>query len=105
MMSFGNYVVADQSRPRGIRRYPFVSEKVTKIERCTSVSVQLSEGFGWARMGVPPRGRVLPRRGHVSGRTPTQIYNSGFSVSGMRFSRQSYVSAGHYFAEIHPTCF
>src|SRR4029434_8046281 len=62
------------------RRYPFVSEKVTKIERCTSVSVQLSEGLGWARMGVPPRGRVLPRRGYVSGRTPTQIYNSGFRL-------------------------
>ena len=48
MMSFGNDVVVDQSRPRGIRRYPFISEKVTKIERCTSVSVQLSEGLRWA---------------------------------------------------------
>src|SRR4029434_7471369 len=40
--------LADQSQPRGYPSLSFVSEKVTKIERCTSVSVQLSEGLGWA---------------------------------------------------------
>src|SRR4029434_2923117 len=80
--------LADQSQPRG---YPLLSVRIRKsyknrevhvgVRRCPSVSVQLSEGFGCAPMGVPPRGRVLPRRGYVSVSVQMDNYKSSITFS------------------------
>src|SRR4029434_7870531 len=80
MMSLGNDFVSGPITAKGvsvaIRSYP---KKLQKIERCTSVSVQLSEGLGWARMGVPPRRVVCPRRGYVSVSVQTDDYKSSIT--------------------------
>src|SRR4029434_123554 len=68
--------LADQSQPRG---YPSLSVRIRKSYKNREVHVCVRPALRRARMGVPPRERVLPWRGYVSVSVQTDDYKSSIS--------------------------
>ena len=68
--------LADQSQPRG---YPSLSVHIRKSYKNREVHVGVRPALRRARMGVPPRERVLPWRGYVSVSVQTDDYKLSIS--------------------------